>query len=99
MPLTARQRKRAKALAHPLSPTVQVGQNGVTDALLEKVRSELELHELIKIKVAGESSEEAHGAAELLAEQTHSDLVQIIGKTVVLYKRRREKPIIELGKK
>jgi RNA-binding protein len=98
VPLTPQQRVRARALAHHLDPTVRVGNGGVSDAVLAKASEELELHELVKVRVDAETGAEARAAGELLASGTASDLVQAIGKVVVLYRRRKKKPTVDLGK-
>lgn len=95
--LTGKQARHLRALAHHLKPVVQVGNNGVTDALVEKVECELENHELIKVKV-GESPQERGEVAKVLAERTGAHIAQQIGKTVVLYKARAKKPTIRLPK-
>lgn len=95
MDLTTKQRQYLKGLAHHLKPCVQIGGNGLTSALAEKTLFELENHELIKVKV-GEGPMSGRDAGPLLAEQVEAALVQVIGKTIVLYKRRRKDPEIKL---
>lgn len=95
MELNNKQRAHLRGLAHHLKPTVQIGDRGISSAVVEKVGAELELHELIKVKI-GESDVKAKDAGPILAEQTSAALVQVIGKTVVLYRRRKKKPAIEL---
>ena len=92
MELTSKQRQYLKGLAHHLKPTVQVGDKGMTSAVLEKVSEELEFHELIKVKV----DDEAKVKGPILAEGTQAALVQVIGRTIVLYRRREKKPAIRL---
>lgn len=95
MDLTTKQRQYLKGIAHHLKPCVQIGGNGLTSALADKTREELENHELIKVKI-GDGPMGAKDAGPMLAEQVEAQLVQVIGKTIVLYKRRRKDPEIKL---
>ncbi|MGN0962097.1 MAG: YhbY family RNA-binding protein, partial [Clostridia bacterium] len=56
----------------------------------------LEARELIKIKILKTSAEEVHDAGETLAEELHAELAQTIGHTIVLYRKSKNKPRIEL---
>ena len=96
MPLHGKQARHLRALAHPLKPVVIVGAGGLTEAVLSKVGAELENHELIKVKVSQGAPLKAKEAAALLEERTGGQVAQVIGKTVVLYRRRKEKPDIVL---
>jgi len=97
MELTGKQRRHLRALAHHIDAVVITGNSGVSEAVVEKVIEELKNHELIKVKV-NDGPLKAKAAAPILAEKTESALVQVIGKTVVLYRRRKKKPAIELPK-
>jgi len=92
MQLTSKQRRHLKGLAHHLNPVVQVGDKGITSAVIAKVDEELENHELIKIRV----DSEAKIKGPILAEGTQAGLVQVIGRVVVLYRARKKKPAIRL---
>jgi RNA-binding protein len=96
MELTSKQKMALRALAHHLDPVVQVGNAGVTDAVLAKVQFELENHELIKVKVAKESPIAPADAAAAIAGPVGAGLAQIIGRTLVLYRPRKKKPTIKL---
>ncbi len=95
MTLTGKQRAHLRALAHPVQVSVMVGQAGVTDAVVDKVDKELEIHELIKVKVL-DGPVSAKEAAPALALATRAELAQVIGKTMVLYRRRKKDPQIRL---
>ena len=97
MDLTSKQRRYLRSLAHHLKPSVQIGGNGVSSSIAEKVSFELENHELIKVKI-GDSDMKAKTAGPILAEQCKAGLVQVIGKTIVLYRPRKDKPEIKLPK-
>jgi RNA-binding protein len=97
VPLSARQRQRARALAHHLAPTVTVGRSGLTDALVAKTVEELGHHELVKVKIFADDRASLLTVADQLAVAAHADLVQVIGKIAVLYRRRAREPEIDLG--
>ena len=89
MPLTGKQRRQLRALGHHLDPVVLVGQSGVTEGLIAAVVQALHDHELIKVKI-NEGPEDRHEAAEKLAQGTGAELVQVLGGTVLLFKKRAE---------
>lgn len=97
MNITSKQRRHLRALAHHLNPVVQVGGHGVSSAVIDKTRVELENHELIKVKI-GDGPMGAKEAGPLLATGTEAALVQVIGRVVVLYRPREEDPEIILPK-
>ena len=87
-PLSARARAHLKSLAHGLAPLVQVGVDGMTPAVGRAASIALEQHELIKIRLGQGFEGERKAAAQELVELTTSQLVQVIGRIVVLYRRR-----------
>ena len=89
--LTLKQKKFLKGLAHPLSPVVKIGKEGITARLLETIENELLYHELIKVKIGNNSDVKKTAAAQLIPEKTGSSLVQLIGKTLILYKANSTK--------
>lgn len=95
--LTTRQKQFLKGLAHPLTPLVQIGKEELTPGLIESIKTELLRHELIKVKIGNNCGLEKHDTSETLAVRTDSALIQLIGKTIVLYKpnpkRAKEKRI------
>jgi RNA-binding protein len=96
VPLTGRQKSFLRSLAHKLKPVVQIGHQGVTESVLAAAVVALERHELIKVKVSGEGDIEVTEIAPQLEQGTHSQVAQIIGHTVVLYRRRDKDPKIVL---
>lgn len=96
VPLTGKHKSFLRALAHPLKPVVQIGHQGVTEGVIAALDVALERHELLKLKVAGEADADADEIAPQLEKATKSQLVQIIGRTLVLYRRRAENPKIVL---
>jgi RNA-binding protein len=95
--LTARQRAHLKSLAHPLKPILQIGREGLTDAVSASVADALHTRELLKVRVleAAPASAREVGAA-LAAAIEHAHLVQVIGRTVVLYRPHPDRPQIQL---
>lgn len=87
--LKGRDRAALRAEAHHLSPTVHVGTQGLTDTLVESLDDALRTRELVKVKVGKGADVAARDAAGRLAERTGSEVIQVIGRTVTLY---RENP-------
>jgi RNA-binding protein len=94
MPST-RLRKALRAAGHHLSPVVQVGKEGVTEAVLRQLDAQLLAHELVKVKVGTESPEDRFEAAGRLGEAAGAQVAQILGRTVLVYRRHPERPRFE----
>ncbi len=90
--LSSKQTKYLRGMGHKLSPLVLVGKEGLSKGILDAVRKELAIHELIKVKIGTNSSVVKTDAAKILPESTESALVQLIGKTLLLYRPNPEKP-------
>lgn len=84
--LTGKQKKFLKGLGHHLDPLISIGKEGLTENVLKATKQELLARELIKVKISNSSSINKNEAAELLPEATESTLVQLIGKTLLIYK-------------
>ena len=96
MSLTGKQRRHLRALAHKIRPTVQVGKGGIDDGLVAAVDQALGDHELIKVKLGENAGVDRHDAAEQLAQKTKSEVAQVLGNIVILYRADPEKPEIVL---
>ncbi len=96
MPLTGKQRRTLRALGHHLTPVVQVGHKGVTEELLAAVEQALKDHELVKVRVGTEAPEGRQETADALAAGTKSELAQVLGRTLLLFKKRKEKSKIAI---
>lgn len=94
--LTGKQRRYLRALGHHLSAVVQVGHEGITEAVARQTDAQLEAHELIKVKVSENAPQDRREAAVQLAEKCRAHLAQVLGRTALLYRRRKEKPGIVL---
>lgn len=96
MSLTGKQRRALRALGHELKPIVQVGKGGIDDGLLAALDRALTDHELVKVKVGDAAGLDRHDAAESLAAKTKSEVAQVLGNIVLLYRRDPDDPKIEL---
>lgn len=94
--LTGKQKRYLRSLAHHLDPIFQVGKGGVNDHLIRHVREALEVRELIKVSILNNCMDDRDGIAEELADGADAELVQVIGKTIVLYKTSKDHKKIEL---
>lgn len=97
MQLNSRQKQHLKSLAHPLKPVVLLGANGLTEGVLAEIDGALEHHELIKVKIPAEEKELRTAIQDAIVRETMALKVQVIGKTLVLYRPARE-PKIKLPK-
>ena len=86
----SKQRASLKGLAMNMTPIIQIGKSSVTPELTQAVEEALEARELIKISVLQNCLDDPRQMAEVLAERTHADVVQVIGKKIVLYKEGKD---------
>lgn|SRR5689334_12866688 len=84
--LTGKQKRFLRSKAHHVTPVTQVGKGGVTDNMIEQINLALESHELIKVSILQNCEEDKDVVARDLADRAEAELVQLIGKTVVLFK-------------
>ncbi|HVX96034.1 MAG TPA: ribosome assembly RNA-binding protein YhbY [Polyangia bacterium] len=88
-------RRRLRAHGHSLKPLVQVGKSGVTTGVLAQVAQALFDHELVKVRIGTECPQDRFEVADELAAQPGTQVVQILGRVVLVYKRHPEKPRYE----
>lgn len=93
-PLTSRQRRHLKGLAQRLAPAVQVGEAGITEAVLRALDEALRHHELVKVRMR--QPEDKKAMAARLAEASGAVLLGLVGHTVVLYRPNPDDPVLEL---
>ena len=96
MALTGKQRRHLRGLGHHLAPVVQIGKEGLSEAFVGAVEQALEDHELIKVKILETASVDRHEVADELAAATRSEVAQVLGYTILLYRPRAEDPAITL---
>jgi len=94
--MNSKQRAYLKSLACNLNPVFQIGKGTLTPEITEAVRECFNTHELIKIAVLNNCLEDPKDMAGILADRTGSEVVQVIGKKIVLYKKDIKNPKIEL---
>ena len=94
--LTGKQRRHLRALVHEMKPIVQIGKGGIDDGVVAAVERALVDHELIKIKLGESAGVDRHEAADELAAQTRSEVAQVVGNIVLLYRPDPEEPKIAL---
>ena len=80
-----------KAQAHHLKPVVLLGGKGLTEAVVAETNIALLSHELIKVKINGAEKEDRIKIAADLCQQLQAEMVQMIGNTVILYRKNPEK--------
>ncbi len=96
--MTSKQRAYLKSLASNLNPVFQIGKSSLTPEVTEAVAECFNNNELIKIAVLKNCLDDPRVIAEAVAERTHSQVVHVIGRKIVLYKPDKNKPKIELPK-
>ena len=94
--LTGKQKSFLRSLGQKLEPVVMMGKEGVTPTVVEAAREAIKKRELIKVRVLQNCMEEPEDAITMLAERADVNLVQIIGRKGLVYKRNFDKPKIEL---
>ena len=98
MNLSTKQKLHLKGLAHNLKPVVMMGSNGLTEAVVAEIEMSLSHHELIKVKIASEDRDTKQLIVDAIIRETNAEKVQVIGKTLVLY-RASEARKIEIPRK
>ena len=96
--LTGKQKRYLRSQAHHLTPIFQVGKGGVNDHLIKHIEESIAVRELIKISVLYNNDDDRNEIADELADRSGAELVQVIGKTIVLYKESKDHKKIELPK-
>lgn len=97
--MTSKQRAYLKSLAMTMDPVLQLGKGSVTPENTAAIDEALAARELIKISVLQNCLDDPRQMAELIAERTHSQVVQVIGKKIVLYREgKKDKKKIVLPK-
>ena len=85
--LSTKQILELKARAHHLHPVVMIGQHGLTESVIKETDAALTAHELIKVRVSGDDRAERIAMCEALCEAVDAQLVQHIGKLLVLWRK------------
>lgn len=93
--LTGKQVRYLRGLGHHLNPAVMIGRDGLSEGLISSTDRALETHELIKIKLQEGCELDRHSAAEELAHRCGAEVVQVLGRTMLFFRRAAE-PKIDL---
>ena len=88
--MTTKQRAYLKSIAMTMEPIFQVGKSSMTPGLTQAISEALEARELIKISVLKNCADDPRELAEIIAERTRSEIVQVIGKKIVLYREGKD---------
>lgn len=94
--MTSKQRAYLKGLAMTMDPVFQVGKASVSPEVVQAIDEAFNTRELIKISVLKNCFDDPREIASVIAERTHSQVVQVIGKKIVLYKPDKDDPKIIL---
>lgn len=94
--LTGKQKSFLRSMGQKLEPIVFIGKEGVTPTVVQAAREAIKKRELIKVRVLQNAEDEPADAITMLAERADVNLVQLIGRNGLLFKRNFEKPKIEL---
>ncbi|WP_337128723.1 ribosome assembly RNA-binding protein YhbY [Staphylococcus aureus] len=94
--LTGKQKRYLRSLAHNIDPIFQIGKGGINENMIKQIDDTLENIELIKVHVLQNNFDDKKELAETLSEATRSELVQVIGSMIVIYRESKENKEIEL---
>ena len=96
--MTSKQRAHLKSLASVIDPILQIGKSSLTPEYIEAVREAFNTRELIKINVLKNCLDDPKEIAQIIADRSGAEVVQVIGRKIVLYKPDKDKPKIMLPK-
>ncbi len=88
--MTSKQRAELRRAANPLQPVFQVGKDGIDEAVVKATADCLAARELVKLRVLETSPHTPREAADQLAQATGAEPVQVIGRVVVLFRRKKK---------
>ena len=96
--MTSKQRAYLRGLANNIDAIFQIGKSGISDNLIKQLSDALEARELIKISVLETAPDVARDLGNEIAEATNSELVQVVGNKITLFRARKKDSKIELPK-
>ena len=94
--MTSKQRAYLRGLANTMEPILHAGKGGISDAMIKQADDALEARELIKGKVLETGPGTAREVAEEIAAQVNAQVVQVIGRTFVLFRQKEKDSQIKL---
>ena len=89
--MTSKERANLRSLAHHLDPIIHVGKESLSPEVTAAIDEALEARELIKIGVLKNCFDDPREIAEIVAQRTKSEVVQVMGKKITLYRYNRKK--------
>jgi RNA-binding protein len=98
MPLSGKQRRYLRSLGHSLDPVVQLGKLGLTEAVTAAIDAALTEHELIKVRIGTECPVDRDEVKERIGPAVHGEVAQVLGRTLLVYRRHPKEPTIKLPK-
>lgn len=96
MELTSKRRAYLRKKAHDLDALVRIGKDGVTENLIQSILDAIESRELLKVKILQNCEDEKMEIFEQLSQCKEFEVVGIIGRTIILFKENKDKPVISL---
>lgn len=97
--MTSKQRAYLRSLANTIKPVYQIGKNGLNENQIEAINNTLEVRELIKINILITTPEDIYDIANDISLKTNSEIVQIMGNKITLYRKAKKNSKIDLPKK
>lgn len=94
--LTGKQKRYLRSLAHNIDPIFQIGKAGINDNMISQIDETLENRELIKIHILQNNFDDKNDLAQTLNQATNSEVVQVIGSMIIIYRESQENKEISL---
>ena len=94
--LTGKQKRYLRSLAHNIDPIFQIGKAGINDNMIRQIDETLENRELIKIHILQNNFDDKNDLAQTLSQATNSEVVQVIGSMIIIYRESQENKEISL---
>lgn len=94
--LTGKQKRYLRSLAHNIDPIFQIGKAGINDNMISQIDETLENRELIKIHILQNNFDDKTDLAQTLSQATNSEVVQVIGSMIIIYRESQENKEISL---
>lgn len=94
--LTGKQKRYLRSLAHNIDPIFQIGKAGINDNMISQIDETLENRELIKIHILQNNFDDKNDLAQTLSQATNSEVVQVIGSMIIIYRESQEDKEISL---
>ena len=88
--LTGKQKRYLRSLAHNIDPIFQIGKAGINDNMISQIDETLENRELIKIHILQNNFDDKNDLAQTLSQATNSEVVQVIGSMIIIYRESQE---------